>query len=343
MSAAIDFGLTPADFWSEPLRTRDATIDRVADEDFVGLVLAAPAAVPYDARETLPAVVLHATTLAEADGVLFNNAAVAVAVNVATRDVHAATFTEPLVIDEPPAPRAAPSSEGFSYAMYAADLRARLGLAWQPAEYLVTVLVRDRVSNRVRVALTSAAYDDPAVRELIAQRRAALPQPGVWPPPGRGLPSYRPASASPPVPAEPGVALVATRVVVLGEGQPAAVHGSYRLPVERRFLGGPARDLVELYGEYTAVVPVTLVLTATTLAGPYVLQLRLPSYAGVEAPAGDGGAEVTGHFALDLLAFDAVPQESQTWFLYAFAGEFMTGPVPIAFVEESELPYRRGT
>jgi len=81
---------------------------------------------------------------------------------------------------------------------------------------------------------------------------------------------------------------------------------------------------------HTAIVPITLVLTGSDRPAPVVLPLKLPSYDPVDRNA--DSAIVSGYFAIDLCKLSDIAAIEQTVFIYAFSGEVMVGPVPIALV-----------
>ncbi len=339
MEQPTDLGLMAHEFWQDPYCTRDTVVETLRSQEFVGLALDAPPAVDLDAHTTVPAVLLQGTTLVDADTLVFENETVAVAVDTVTGDVHVGTFVEPIVLDAPLVPPAAPSGEGLSYSLTATDLRARLDLPWTPSTLLVTALQRDRVSNRVRVRL-APSYEDPAVQAFLDEQRRAMPQSPVRPLPARPTPYYGPTQFNPPVPETAGIALAPRRLAVLGDEAGALVAGSFRLPIERRQVGGPTRhDIAALTGIYSAVVPITLVLLGRRVTGPWVLRMDVPSYDAL--PEGFDGGEVTGHFVVDVCALGVVPADAQTLFVYAFSGEAMAGPVPMALVDPSSLPRQR--
>jgi hypothetical protein len=84
----------------------------------------------------------------------------------------------------------------------------------------------------------------------------------------------------------------------------------------------------------TAVIPITLVVTGSRLADPYVLHMRVPT---TDAISGDD-PEVTGRFTLDLLAFKDNAMRGQTNWIYAFSGGHCAGPVAAALLSPDDLP-----
>jgi hypothetical protein len=212
--------------------------------------------------------------------------------------------------------------KGWSARVADLDARERLGLRWSATTHLLTVLLLDKQTNRVRVRLGAGAtaYEDEEVLKFLAEERAKKGPPPPWPTPGEHLPTFQKTARSPAVPDKTGIALAIDRVLVVPGA--AELHGSFRLPIARRHV----RDT-------EAVVPITLVITGSESAAPVVLPLQVPVAISSPAPA-----EVTGHFGLDLLSVPAMPRSAQTYFMYAFAGELLVGPVPFAFVDRGSLP-----
>jgi hypothetical protein len=158
------------------------------------------------------------------------------------------------------------------------------------------------------------------------------------------LPTYFKISNSPPLPEEMGIALDAPRIVVLKAGEKAIVAGSFRVRVRAQQL--TARKDMAGYPPVasrtpTAIVPLTVLALSSASSEPLqmVLPMQLPSFDPVAADQAD--ATVTGYFAFDLLAQKGIRPEAHTYFIYAFSGEHMFGPVSIGFVTESMLPGRR--
>lgn len=325
MSAPL--GLTDADLWGDLDAARDGVVDRLFDDDVAGLRIQAPGEVPLGTRQRLPLVIGYVLPLRELATLDLDNAAVAIAVEARSGRVRAGLARKP--VESSPGPQSDPG-DGESLGVLAADLRERLRLPWEPATWLVTVLVRDRASNRARVELTPApgSHEDPGAAASLAAATAARPAPAVWPPEAAGavegaLPSYRESSLTPPIPGSPGIDLRARdRVVVLRDGARAVLAGSLRVT-----------PLVhELRGE-RPVVEVTLVIIGSGDATPFVARL------GVRC---DGDASsVTGRFALDLLALAGMPRSPQTLFVRAFHGDVMSGPTPVAFITLETLARAR--
>lgn len=361
-------GLKDAEFWDDPRRTEDEVHERLLAQEFLGVVIDAPARVPLGARDTLPVCGVRATTFAENLTLSIPAAAVATASCLETHEVRAgmafvrktpASIGAPLPVPDDP-------GEGVTIGNFETDLRARLGIPWRPATWIVTFLVRERVTNRVTVKLAAGkggGFADPAVAALLAaKRRPRYPQP-IWPlpVPGKALPSYRLRPDSPAVPEAPGIALAVERLVREAADAQVVLRGSFRLPLLEREVVKPAdpADAAALEGldddardealkdglawqepgdaEATAVVPITIVATGAERAAPLVLTLQVPVFEPID-PTADA-PEVTGHFALDLLSQPGGERlRGQTSFIYALCGQALAGPATVALVDPRLVP-----
>jgi hypothetical protein len=135
-----------------------------------------------------------------------------------------------------------------------------------------------------------------------------------------------------------------SQAVVLEQGARSVLRASFRLPLQRHQIIPPT-DLREGLRARTgstqpptAVVALGLLVVGADVPSPTVLPLRVP----VWDPIGDPPpSTVTGHFAIDLLQQDGIPRVGQTYFVFAFNGEHMAGPVSMALVDPLMLPRGR--
>lgn len=331
----IDFGLKDDEYWTDPQRTAMAVAEQLWAKGAETLAVGAPGRVVLEHRETLPLVAYRGGSYRELWASSFEERAVVVAVDVDRNRVYLGPVsTEELEPPDPPLdPAEAP--DGNTTDVGLVDLRAAMELPWEPAHLLVSVLMRERSSNRVPVELLHlpGTFVDPEVERLRAQQQAQLEPQAISPSPGRPFPSYDKLDGSPPIPKEVGIALQVERVVTLREGARCVLHGAFRLPVRAeeivknpdRLAGASSAD------PPSAVLRVSLLATHSEAGGASLLTLDVPTW----DPANGPGAIVTGHFALDLLAhrfFSA--KKAQTHFIYAVAGAVISGPAWAALVKE---------
>ncbi|MCC7536816.1 MAG: hypothetical protein IT379_11410 [Deltaproteobacteria bacterium] len=341
-----DFGLTAAELWDDPRKTFHALDDRLSDEGFTGLRIAAPRLVPLGVRETVPLLVYHSATFEERRRSSFDDHGAIVAIDVLSNVTYARSPVEHDGEEVKPRrdPPTKPAPKGLTSQLFVTDLRDRLRLPWTRARYVVVALLRDQMSNRlvIEVDRPPGTFRDEEVERFLEAQRVERADKDVWPEPGNPYPHFRREPAHPSVPQSVGISLVADRVSVRRpEGAlPGSAFGrcvvraSFRLPVL-------PHELLATSGESapgaapTALVRIGLVILGADDGNPLVLRLRVPSFDPI---VGGGQPVVTGHFALDLLAMDEMPERAQTYFVYAFSGEEMAGPVPAAVVDEASLP-----
>jgi len=337
-----DLGLADADYWQDPFRTRAEIEGKLLDAGQEALWVGAPRAVPLKERESLPVLVERVAGLDRMARLPFRRHAVLTAVDLKANAVYAymaivKNVKEPKRYDGPPL-------EGMGGEAFVINARSQLGLPWEPGPLLLGIVMRDQVSNRVRVELKKGGYADPAVAEYKDAREKEIEPPPVFPaaalsplemqghdpanqPP---LPCYSKWSGSPGIPAAPGIALAADRVVPLAPKTACVIRGSFRLPVrERDKVKGAQAGARDAHDRPTAIVGITLLLTGSDSAAPILVPLKVPSYDPLPADK----AEATGYFTVDVAQLGNLTEMEQTYFIYALSGETMAGPVPMALVK----------
>jgi hypothetical protein len=326
--AGDKFGLTDAEFWSNPLK--DEVEDGLPPE---GLYLGAPKAVALASRDTLPLVVRRSVSLKESIAVLFKRYALVHGVDLTANRVFANWAVEQdnaVYEDRDPADLA--EVRGKTLEPFLVDARRRLDLPWRASEVLFTVTIRDKVSNRCLVKLGPGAnaYDDPAVAEYI-EKHHKPPVPDIWPEPAAPpelAPAYVKVDGSPELPKQPGIAISGDRVTELKKGATCYLRAAFLLPVAKEDLVPPEE------GErHSAVVAIHLVITGADDPTPVIRTIRAPIYGKAAA-----GEPSPGYFAVDLLSLFQPARRTETYFVYLFSREVMVGPQPFAFVARDRLP-----
>lgn len=286
--------------------------------------VATPAKVGLDAHRDFPAAVIRVYPVGGRNS-NFLGTTIVTAVNLYNGVVSAA-----LAFDAPAIQRPGPPPNGGPPAMigegYIVNLADRLKLPAIHGDYLVTFICLDKVSQRSRMQLVeTVGYEDPAVEEFFREHLAAQPgPPKVSPEPHSGsrwFPIYAERLDSPEMPSSPGINIKINRVNLMSADD-CILTASYRLPVT-------SQQVVAQRTE-TAIIPVTLLLTGSVEYAPRLLRLNVPSYKPVISE-GDQKFAI-GHFTLDLCQMADLKTTAQTFFIYAFAGPVMIGPIPTAFV-----------
>lgn len=355
-------GLSDEEFWTQPFKTKSDIEKRLMQKKTEALVVGAPEKVLINAHKTFPVVALRVAFLKNTALKDFRKTAIITAVELSTNRVYAGMALRQDV-DSPPADGEMPEGwmggEGYSI-----DLRDRLQLPWKPGEYIVTLLMLDQASKRLRTRLVdTSGYEDPEVARFIEEHRKKTGVSSVWPEPGDPLPSYKREKGSPPVPSErvkfkadeeepeideeeiesgkkrerkPGIAISVARVSVIEDNAQCVLSGSFRIPLKEYEIKTPDSAPKSAKPSPTAIVPISLVLTGTGKTTPTVLRLMVPSFEPIDKTI-RGPVMATGHFTLDLCKLTPAVTTPQTLFIYAFSGEVMSGPVPMAFVSKSSL------
>lgn len=331
-------GLNDADFWDNYEQRLDAQGDKILDQIGRGgenvFALDAPQQVDISQRQSLPVIGLRFGTGAFLANHAYTEQALIVATDLVNNKTYVDLAVTPRDLPSEPTPHTGPVPTGRGGGGFNIDVRERLNLPWVPGEYLITVVMSELVTNRVRVRLVETKQD-PAVAAFVAQERAKLPLPAINPQPGRPVPSYVRQSASPDLPTQTGIALALPRVSVMEKTKECIGYGSVRVPqVAARRL--KANEAIQAEGKsVSALVPIKLFATGDFIGLPYVWDLVVPSFDSPQQI--DASGQVTGQFALDLCHNAPLATKEITHFFYAFSGETMTGPVPMAFITEQRI------
>lgn len=330
------FRLKDEEYWTDPWRTRREIQRPLMQKGIESFYIGAPQIVPLDRYSTLPVAVLRTRKLLSTDKIDFRKTAIITAIELNTYRLSAAlAFPSPAqrpangVLrsgkkDSFSGDPTAMASEGSSI-----DLASLLQLPRDRGEYVVGLISLDRTSNRCRMKLVeSAGYEDPAVDEFLQEYRARrVPPPMPFPQPGEWLSSFEKQDHSPAIPAEPGIAISIPRVSIFAANARCVLGGSFRVPIQPQHISKPPRLDV-------ATVPVTLLITGSVEPEPRILRLFVPTYAPLESAGGRTFG--VGYFSFDLCRMTNLLRTPQTWFIYAFAGEIMTAPIPAAFAKLPE-------
>jgi hypothetical protein len=299
-----------------------------------GLFLAAPERVDPGSSSSGPSLPLYGArvaSLTEAATSRLDASLVVAAVCLTTHRVLAAmAFDTPTEVETEDDGETTPP-DGLCGATFELDAARRLALPSRQEKYLVLVLLRDRVSNGVvvEVAPPPGVFRDPEVERALKARLLSEGPREPWPPPEKKAARYRRLTNPPPAPSL-GITLQAERVVVLEEGEPWRLRGSFRLPLLPHERGtdptGPR-----------AVVTVTLLAMGSATARPRLASLALPAYDVSHPLDRDEGEFASGTFDLDLRTLPGLALPPQTVWIRALHGAGISAPVTTALVDPSSV------
>ena len=338
--------LQDEEFWGDYQRTRGEVVGEIARDQFLGLLIDAPARVSLNRRTTVPVAGYFARSLRDDLKIQQERQMLVAAVRQDTGELSIALALDTGKIPAPSRPPTGDPGEGSTLNMFAFDLRGVLGLPWEASRYSVAVILRELVSNPVSIELgrDPTEYEDPAVAAFLAEQRDMAvppPPPSVFPPPHEHPETGQPPDYQPlldmPASKTPGIELRAQRVVVAKDGGKCILQGCFHLPIPRRFrveARGEGEPMPEVGDpQAKAVVPIHLVVTGSDLPGPCVVGLKVPVYQAL-APH---PAEADGYFTVDLFQIPDFPRTPMTYFVTAFGGEAVSQPAPIAVVSEQMI------
>jgi hypothetical protein len=283
----------------------------------LALRIAGPGRVALDVRRSAPVIAYHGAPLRTLAQHRFANSAVLTAVRLESNSVFTARARIHKEATLPRRSEHAPEKVSGTE-VHTLDLRECLNIPWKEGTYLVTLIMANVASNRIRVRLTLSdwVFRDPEVEKFIASHRRDLPPLPVWPAavPGESLPGYRRLPDSPEVPAAIGIALKGISTGI--------IYGSFRTRITNREVVRQDSNKFAFLPA-TAVVPITLVLAHGE--GGVQITVRVPSFSAIDSSASE--QTVNGFFAIDLSKLEGIPQLPEKFFVYALSGEAFTGPV----------------
>ena len=217
--------------WSDPFGQESDAFERAVVAKRVGVAIDAPRRVEIDRRTTLPLVGSLLLTRREEAVLSVGRTGIVVAVEQESGKCFVARARNPELLPDQDAPRVESGRRPCLPDVLVGICAPDFDLPWTPRSYLVTFLLRERMSNRVRVEVLQSvlAYRDTAVDESAPNHRPPLVP--VWPPRLQGdaemAPEYRQTSSSPEVPVGIGIALSVDRITVLGRDARCVVRGDF--------------------------------------------------------------------------------------------------------------------
>src|SRR5258705_3722654 len=142
-------GLQHAEFWSDPYKNRDEVYQRLSEEDFLGLMIDAPAQVNIEECQTLPVIGCRSASMWQAQSANLSRYALICALETRTGRLLAGRAQTPRNFSEVPPDNESEPGEGVIMSLFDLDLRERLPeLPWEPGGYLLTLILQDQASNR---------------------------------------------------------------------------------------------------------------------------------------------------------------------------------------------------
>lgn len=306
------FGMENREYFTDPGKNFSDVGYRMVNSGQQGLLLGGPDYVASDKDSRFPVACLNVADRLDLRNFGLKSYALVAAVDVATGAFYADYLSEQKFKKEDLGPEASLPPPGISFRGGGGDLFTRLEIPRYAAEYLVTGILLDRVSNRVKIRVGSeAARQDAAKFAAEAAEAAKVP-----------LPRYRALAirradkeaGSPPLPDVPGI----NAAIVVPPKKPFASEDSldlfvaYKLPHPKA--GPDSKPAAELV--------VYVLCTGTRVPTPGVMQAVIPILPANRAADGT----LQGYFSLDVNQGHNF-QGNQTYSVYLFSGEQL-GSVP---------------
>lgn len=306
------FGMDHRDYFTDPGKNFSEVGYRLADAGQQGLLLGGPEYIAHDKDARFPVACLNVAERLELRDFDLPSYALVTAVNVVSGEFFADHLVEQKFKKVKLDPNASLPPPGLSFRGSAGDLFARLGIPRHGAEYLVTGILLDRVSNRLKMRVgTEAARTD--LGRFAAEAKAGAK---ATPPHHRLLKirSLGREPQSPPLPDVPGIrAVVGTPPKKPFELEdPLDLHVSYRLPKPPVMPDGKPANGISFH----------ILATGTRVPTPVVMRAEVPIHPANRAADGS----LHGSFSLDVNQGHSF-EGNQTYSFHLFSGEWM-GTLP---------------
>jgi hypothetical protein len=334
------FDLSGSEYWDAPWKNAGMLRKTYAQEMRFGIYVDAPDAIDPTLRASAPMPLFLVTNGNRETKAPLRGMGKVLAVKLEDRKVLVNAALAPK--DKQKARPLVPSNDPISFEE-TVDLQERVKLLDEAGTYVVRVINVAQLSNTltIKVERKKPTSDDPAVVEFLESQRTKK----VFPPPPAPSASLRRAPDGKPLPgaapADLGVILSATRVVLLKEGAEGVLKGGFRLkvlPQERvpapEVLKEGERPTQPDYGtpRPTAILPITLLVIGDKTGELAFVPLAVPTWDTLS----DSDPVASGTFELDLLPHLA--KSPQTHHIYAVCGEAFVGPTLLATVTQDMLP-----
>jgi hypothetical protein len=306
------FGMSSQDYFTNPGKGFSDVGYRMANAGQQGLLLGGPEYVAYDKDPRFAVSCLNVAEALDLRDYEFRTYALVAAVDAATGAFYADHLIEQKFKKEKMDPNASSPPPGISFDGSAGDLFARLEIPRHSAVYLITGILLDRSSNRIRIRVGSEV-----ARTDIAKFTAEAEEGAKSPAPLQRLLRTRRVNQepdSPPLPDVPGIkaAIVVPPKKPFASEDPLSMYVSYKLPFPSVTNGGkPATELTfHILG------------TGTRIETPSVVRAVVPILPANRAADGT----LQGFFSVDVNQGNNL-QGNQAYSFYLFSGEQL-GAVP---------------
>jgi hypothetical protein len=307
------FGMDSRDYFTDPGKNFSDVGYRLAKTDRQGLLLGGPDYVAYDKDARFPVSCLNVAENLDLRDYDLQSYGMIASVDLVTGVFYADHLTEQKFKKEKMDANASSPPPGISFDGTAGDLFARLEIPRHAADYLVTGILLNRVSNRIKIRVGSdAARGNDARFAAEAEEGAKAQAPQQY----SQLRTRKVGQevGSPALPNVPSIsaAIVTSPKKPFASIDPLDLYVAYKLPKPQTPPGGKPATEQTFY----------ILATGTRVPAPLVMRATVPILPVNQATDGT----VQGFFSLDLNQGQSF-EGNQTYSVYLFSGELL-GAVP---------------
>ena len=320
------FGFSDSDYFQNPMMKIEGIRDSLEAKNANSILAGGPNSVQLDKVAKLTLAALRITESKDAYVYPFKQFALAVSMDVTSDKLRAAMFVEQKFVKQKRDPSGTPPSAGAYSDGGAIDLFSRKIVPEVMGDFRNSVIILDRISNRVRtIVASSVLQNDPGKLDAAFRKRRQESKFGsqetILNPKETGR-----QVKSPPLPERSGIALAPDSVVPDSKGKPKwMIHVSYFLA--RRESGNSVSSLDEQAPELT--IPFSILATGSRIPNPIVWRIDVPIESAVATEAGF----LNGFFSIGSDALNGL-EGNQTWYFYVFSGAELSADASVVLGPE---------
>ena len=329
--------LTDEEYWTDIAKTERSIGDELREKRVSEIIVGVPQFVSLQDRKTIPMRLYKGGTFQDFRELDYDIHGLITAIDVDRNQISIAKTEIPEEFEEDEETEEedleGTSQKGYYVMSDDQDLMDRLFDDKIPGNYIITIIMRELVSNRV---VCSIGYEQNKHTEELAHLLTHEKKKGLLPlQPSRGtsflVPEKYEVTCSPTDPEQKGVELSIDESIQVTPDARALLSCNFRLPLSEyervpeftEKIPASYNPLKNEHGELPlAIKKIYLLITTENRGVGNVLEIDIPVFTPCE-----GNTDIAGTFEVDLFAASTVSKTPMKYYLYAFTGDILKGPV----------------
>jgi hypothetical protein len=315
------FGFSDADYFQNPMMKIEEIRDSLEERRPNSILAGGPGFVQLDKVAKLPFAALRITESMDAYEHPFKQFALVVSMDVTSDMLYADMFVEQKFVKQKRDPTGTPPPAGTYSDGGAIDLFSRKIVPIVMGDFLNSVIILDKSSNRVRTIVGSSLWqNDPDKQHAAFEKRRQESKVVSQEPILKPWKTER-DEKSPPIPEKPGIALVPDFSVQDSKVKPKwMIHVSYFLA--RRKSGNGISTFDDQAS--ARIIPFSILATGNRIPNPIVWRMDVP----VETPVATEAGFFNGFFSIGSDSLSGL-EGNQTCYFYVFSGSELSAVVSL--------------